>query len=135
MRTYSLTFLEEDYVSLQKLLSANAGVENGAYLLCRQAQMATETRLLVAEVIPIEAEHILEASPVHMKIASPSYRQAMKRADEQKSGFVFVHTHPTGVKGHSPQDDREELSLFKTAHIRIHHDVVHASLIFTNGSL
>ena len=127
MRRYSLTFLEEDYASLREVLAANAGVENGAYLLCRQAHTLTETRLLVREVIPIEAEHILEASPVHMKIASPSYRRAMKRADEQKCGFVFVHTHPNSAEGHSSQDDREEAPLFRTAYARVHNEVVHAS--------
>jgi len=132
MRRYSLSFLEDDYTQLRGFLAANAGVENGAYLLCRQAHTPIETRLLVREVIPIEAEHILEASPVHMKIASPSYRRAMKRADEQKCGFVFVHTHPYSTDGHSVQDDCEEVPLFKTAYIRIHNDAVHSSLVFTD---
>jgi hypothetical protein len=132
MKRYSLTFLEEDYVYLQTLLRANAGVENGAYLLCRQAHMPTETRLLVSEVIPIKAEHILEVSPIHMKIASPSYRGAMKRADEQRCGFVFVHTHPNSNEAHSEQDDREERSLFRTAYTRIHNDTIHASLVFND---
>jgi molybdopterin/thiamine biosynthesis adenylyltransferase len=132
MRLYSVTFLEEDYLSLQRLLAANAEVENGAYLLCRQAHTPAETRLLVREVIPIEAQHVLEASPVHMKIASASFRRAMKKANDEKCGFVFVHTHPNSLKGHSAQDDREENSLFRTAYIRIHTDIVHASLVFTS---
>jgi len=132
MRRYSLTILEEDYAELRRTLAASAGVENGAYLLCRQARTPTETKLLVREVISIEAEHILEASPVHMKIASPSYRRAMKRADEHKCGFVFVHTHPNSNEPHSPQDDREEAPLFRTAYVRIHNDAVHASLVFND---
>jgi hypothetical protein len=135
MRRYSLTFLEEDYAQLRVFLAANAGVENAAYVLCRQSHSPTETRLLVREIIPIEAAHVLEASPVHMKIASPSYRGAMKRADNQKSGFVFVHSHPNSIEGHSAQDDREEAPLFRTAYVRIHGDVVHASLIFTDQGL
>jgi ThiF family protein len=135
MRRYSLTILEEDYTQLQRVLTTNAGVENGAYLLCRQAQTPAETRLLVREVIPIEAEHLLEVSPVHMKIASPSYRRAMKRADEQKCGFVFVHTHPNSDAPHSLQDDREEAPLFKTAYARIHNDVTHASLVINERGI
>jgi hypothetical protein len=132
MTSYSLTFLDEDYARLRHRLESNPKVENGAYLLCRQSRTPLETRLLVHEVIPIEAAHVLEASAVHMKIASSSFRRAMKRADERKSAFVFVHSHPNGYEGHSPQDDREEAPLFRTAYARIHHDVVHASLVFTD---
>jgi len=135
MRRYSLTFVEDDYTRLRELLAANAGVENGAYLLCRQAHTPAETRLLVHEVIPIEPEYVLEASSVHMKIASVSYRRAMKRADEAKCGFAFVHTHPKSIEGHSNQDDLEETSLFRTAYIRVHNDVVHASIVFTDGGV
>jgi len=132
MKRYSLTFLEEDYAELRNLLRANRGVENAAYLLCRQSQTADETRLLVKEIVPIEAEHVLEASPVHMKIASVSFRRAMMLADKNKCGFAFVHTHPGGYKAHSDQDDREEAPLFRTAYARIHNDAIHSSLVFTN---
>lgn len=132
MTRYSLTFLEDDHARLRECLAASRGVENAAYLLCRQSRTPTETRLLVRDVIPIDPEHVLEASPVHMKIASPSFRRAMKRADEQKCGFVFVHTHPGGHEDHSPQDDVEEAPLFRTAYARIHADIVHASLVFTD---
>jgi hypothetical protein len=130
MRRYSLTFLQDDYARLQRILAANSGVENGAYLLCRQAYTQAETRLLVREVLAIDNEDLLEASAVHMKIASRSYRRAMKRADEERCGFVFVHTHPNSLEGHSGQDDLEETSLFRTAYVRIHNDVAHASLVF-----
>ena len=56
----------------------------------------------------------------------------MKRANDTKCGFVFVHTHPLNYEFHSPQDDREEAPLFRTAYNRIHNDAVHASLVFTD---
>lgn len=128
---YSITFLEDDYSRLCESLSLSSDVESAAYILCRQARTDSETRLLVREIIPVQVEHLLEVSPVHMSIASASFRAAMKRADQLKCSFVFVHTHPGGYAAHSEQDDREELPLFRTAYSRIHHDVVHASLVFT----
>lgn len=135
MKRYSVTILEEDFLRLRAVLTANGGVENAAYLLCRQAHTPNETRLLVREIIPIDRAHVLEASPAHMKIASPSYRGAMKRADEEGCGFIFVHTHLGGNGAHSSQDDREEALLFRTAYSRIHNDIVHASLVITRGEI
>src|SRR5215470_14585633 len=125
---YSITFVEDDFEQLRRVLARSSGVENAAYLLCRQGRTEKETRLLVREVIPLEPEHVLEASPAHMKIGSASFRRAMKRADQEKCCFVFVHTHPDGHPSHSQQDDCEEAPLFRTAYNRIHTEAVHASL-------
>jgi molybdopterin/thiamine biosynthesis adenylyltransferase len=130
MTRYTLTFLEADYGRLREALVSIQKVENAAYLICRISRSESEVRLLVREVIPVQREHILEASAAHMKIASISFRAAMKRADAQKSAFVFVHTHPNGYPNHSPQDDREEAPLFRTAYARIHNDsAIHASVV------
>src|SRR4051812_49391251 len=115
MSKYTLTILEGDYDGLRQSLNSAPGVENAAYLVCRMSRSESETRLLVRDVIPVEPEHILEAGPAHMKIASLSFRSAMKRADAQKGAFVFVHTHPQGHPEHSAQDDVEEAPLFRTA--------------------
>lgn len=132
---YTMTFMEQDYEHLQEVLRRHPDVENAAYLLCRLSRTDSEVRFLVREIIPVAQEHQLEASSSHMKIASASYRAAMKRADEEKSSFVFVHTHPNGYSRHSPQDDREEAPLFRTAYVRVHNDAVHASLVLTGGSI
>jgi len=132
---YSITFVEDDFEQLRRVLARSSGVENAAYLLCRQGRTEKETRLLVREVIPLEPEHVLEASPAHMKIGSASFRRAMKRADQEKCCFVFVHTHPDGHPSHSQQDDCEEAPLFRTAYNRIHTEAVHASLIFCAGEM
>jgi hypothetical protein len=135
MTRYTVTFLEDDYDQLRRALSTQEGMENAAYFLCRQSRTARETRLLVREIIPTKSEHVLEASSSHMKIASASFRSAMKRADELKCGFGFVHTHPQGFEKHSPQDDREEAPLFRTAYNRIHNDTPHVSLVFSEGGV
>jgi molybdopterin/thiamine biosynthesis adenylyltransferase len=136
MTRYTLTFLEADFEQLREALNSSPDVENAAYLICRISRSESEVRLLVREVIPVEREHILEASAAHMKIASISFRTAMKRADAQKCSFVFVHTHPDGQPNHSGQDDREEAPLFRTAYARIHSETtIHASLVFTGGKI
>ena len=136
MSRYTLTFLEADFDQLRKVLNSASEVENAAYLICRMSGSESEVRLLVREVIPVQREHILEASAAHMKIASISFRTAMKRADAQKSAFVFVHTHPGGHPHHSAQDDSEEAPLFRTAYARVHTDAaIHASLILCNGKI
>ncbi len=135
MTRYTITFLDDDYDELRRALTATPDVENAAYLLFRQSRTPNETRLLVREAIPTKAEHILEASAAHMRIASASFRHALKRAHETKCGFGFVHTHPLGYETHSPQDNREEEKLFRTAYNRVRSDVVHASLIFTDGEV
>lgn len=104
-----------------------------AYLLCRVAVTEEEIRLLVREMMPVEAEDIISASKGHMQIKSRSFLRAMKRAQLTKQCFVFAHSHPKHVQKHSPQDDEEESKLFKTAFIRIDNVPVHASIVFSSA--
>jgi len=136
MTRYTLTFLEEDFERLQQSLTSFPAVENAAYLICRLSRSESEARLLVREVIAVQRDHIVEASAVYMKIASISFRTAMKQANARKCSFVFVHTHPEGKPDHSGQDDREEKPLFRTAYSRVHNDAaIHASLVFCGSKI
>jgi molybdopterin/thiamine biosynthesis adenylyltransferase len=78
----------------------------------------------------VKADEIEEASQRHMRIPSRSFLRAIKRAAETKQAFVFVHSHPADVPGHSAQDDREEVKLCRTVHIRAEAAPVHGSLVF-----
>lgn len=127
---YSVTFLEADYEILETHLAASKD-EQAAFLICRISQNEQETRLLVREILPVTGADIVDQSPVHMKIAPRAYTRAMKRADDQKSCLLFVHSHPTGYPDHSQQDDLEEAKLFKTAYTRIRTPGVHGSLVLT----
>jgi len=128
---YTMTFLESTYDELLTHLWADRTVEQAAYLLCRIVRSSNEVRLLIRSIWPVLAEDIEEASGEHMKIASRSFRRVMKLADQRGECFVFVHSHPEQVPFHSDQDDRTELALFTTAYNRIHHDVVHASVVLS----
>jgi len=129
---YTISFAERAYERLAShLFSGNT--EMAAYLLCRVGLCGDEVRLLVREVIPVEANDVISASASHMKIRSRSFLRAMKRAHQTEQCFVFVHSHPEGVSKHSPQDDSEEHQLFRTAYIRIASAPVHASVVFPTG--
>ncbi len=132
---YSITFFERELNLLSDHLVGIPNVERAAYLLCRPVDTASQVRLIVREVLPVEDSDILESSSHHMKIAPQSFIRVMKRADETKSCFVFVHSHPDGYPEHTSQDNAEESKLFSTAYIRIRTAGVHGSLIFRQSGI
>jgi hypothetical protein len=131
---YSVTFLEREYDALEAHLAASKD-EQAAFLICRIAQTENETRLLVRDCVPVTGDDVIEQSPVHMKIAPRAYIRAMKRANDEKSCLLFVHSHPNGYPDHSSQDDVEEAKLFKTAYTRIRTPGVHGSLVLTSRGI
>lgn len=128
---YALTFPQVLFDELVSHLFASPESEQAAYLLCRWATGWEELRLLAREVVPVQADEIEGSSRRHMCITSRSFLRALKRAAETKQAFVFVHSHPADVPAHSAQDDREEVRLFRTAHIRADAAPLHGSLVFS----
>lgn len=128
---YSITFAEVDYRSLTDHLRQSGSTEQAAYLLCSLSVTASESRLLVREVVPVLPEETISASGRHMEIAPQSFMRAMKRADTGRLSFVFVHSHPDGPTCHSSQDDITEPSLFQTAYTRINGKAIHASIVIS----
>ncbi len=126
---YSISFTEIDYRALTDHLRQPGSTEQAAYLLCSLSVTASESRLLVREVVPVLPEEIISASGSHMEIAPQSFMRAMKRADTEHLSFVFVHSHPEGPASHSPKDDITEPTLFRTAYTRINGKAIHASIV------
>jgi len=131
---YQIAFLESQFEALQHHLFGQDGSEQAAFLLARQVTTAESVRWLVRKVIPVELPDVISSSNVHMSIASRAYLRAMKEADSTRSCFIFVHSHPNGLQEFSKQDDSEEGALFQTAYTRIHHELLHASLVFADRS-
>jgi molybdopterin/thiamine biosynthesis adenylyltransferase len=129
---YSISFYEPEYRALVEHLFADRANEQAGYLLCKLSSSSEQTRLLVREFMPVRAEDVLGASAGHMEIRSTSFMRAMKRADQTRHCFIFVHSHPSGVREHSRQDDVEEKKLFETAYVRIGTPGVHASLVLSD---
>ena len=127
---YTVSFEETGYDQLTKhLFSGNT--EMAAYLLCRVAQCDEELRLLVREIIPVEADDVISASTGHMSIRSRSFLRVLKRAHLTGQCFIFTHSHPKNVPNHSPQDDEEEKKLFATTFVRVENAPIHASIVFS----
>jgi molybdopterin/thiamine biosynthesis adenylyltransferase len=130
---YTVSMQESHYEALTAHLFPDRKAERAAYLLCSLSTSAEEKRLLVQEVIPVAAEHIDDSSDRHMTIDQPSYLRALKMAARSHRCFVFAHSHPSGYTSHSPQDDKTELPLFRTAYVRIHNqEAVHASIVLSD---
>lgn len=129
---YTLSILEDDFERLRQHLFAGHVVERAGYLLCRLSSTARETRLLVREFFPVADLHVKRATAGEMLIDRRSYVEAMQRADRDQSGLVFVHSHPLGPSGHSSRDDLELPKLFEACRVRIRHDVLHASFVFSD---
>lgn len=129
---YTITFFEDDYKLLTDHLFSKGEVEQAAYLRCRLSVTDSEVRLLIRQVVTVTSEDIEVQTDSHMKIKASSFLRVMKQADQKKENFVFVHSHPNGLREHSKQDDIEEAMLFKTAYIRIRTGGVHASIVFSN---
>ena len=129
---YSVTFREEDYEALVAHLFSYGDSERAAYLLCRPSISENETRLIVKEIIPVQDHEVAESSRAHMIIPSLSFRHVLKRADETKQCFVFVHSHPPEIPYHSEQDNSEERKMFKTTYIRVSTKGVHGSIVISS---
>jgi hypothetical protein len=130
---YSLTFLEQHYKALTDHLFVDREIERAAYLLCAVAISEEETTLLVREVIAVIPDDVESASAHDIVIRQHSYRRALKSAHLANASFVLVHSHPEEYPTHSPQDDKEESALFRSAYSRIHTErAVHASIVISN---
>jgi len=88
---------------------------------------------LVRQVIPVLDAELLDQARSHLTIPARSFLPVLKRAEREQAAFVFVHSHPREVPGHSNQDDREEPGLFRTAYNRITTlGAAHASLVLSD---
>ncbi|MCL5667163.1 MAG: ThiF family adenylyltransferase [Patescibacteria group bacterium] len=129
---YSLTFLEPEYSQLIEHLFKDASTERAAYLLCRPSSGSEDSRLLVQEVIPVMPNELESASATSLSIPSTSFMRALKKANNTKRSFVFVHSHPETTPNFSTQDDKEEQKLFRTTYNRITRSNLHGSLVFSS---
>jgi molybdopterin/thiamine biosynthesis adenylyltransferase len=127
---YTVTFLGEQYNLLQNHLFKDEN-EQAAYLLCSLSQTDNEARLLVNEVIPVEAAHIENNSPMGIHYTYKSYVPVIRKARDSNQCFILVHCHPKGEAKYSEIDDLNEPELLEYAYKRID-DKIHGSLLFTN---
>lgn len=129
---YTLSFREETFRAIGADLFSDMAVERAGYLFCRPSVTRTETRLVAREFIAVAPGDLLSASSTGLSIASRSYVRAMQRADRNGEALFFIHSHPRGVAEFSGTDDEEEPPFFAAVHRRVHHDLVHGSIVFAD---
>jgi hypothetical protein len=96
-----------------------------------KGQTTSASTILIREVLPVYNADIESADSASMSIRSRAYLRAIKKAEETHQCFFFVHSHPLGQNDFSTQDNMEERALFRTAHVRIHGDLIHGSIVFS----
>ena len=129
---YTLTITEENEQRLRKVIFSAADKEGAAYLLCGASNSSEEIRLVVRDVVPVDAAHYLIREVDRLSIASASYASVAKRAQATGASILFVHSHPTCVPYFSVQDDREEPKLMDFFQARAPNKL-HGSLMIPNG--
>ena len=121
--------------ALRAALFENVGIEGAAYVLFREAQIASDpwdrrrhTKLLVREVNPILP---VSADGMHVTWDTASYVALLQRAQREEMVLGIAHSHPTGPAGFSGQDDANEAELLRTACNRNGTTAKLVSLLFT----
>lgn len=133
---YTLTLLERHIEELRGLTIKEDGLERPAILLCGVSTInndlwdgGSECRFLAKEIIPVPDTEIVEHSQTSLKWETNTFRDAMKKAQEQNLAICLVHSHPDGADSFSQTDDENERELFSTIQKRNGNEIPNLSLI------
>jgi len=127
----TLRMLDHQVEQLNSLLFSRTDVESAAYLRCAVVQHGNDITFLVRDVIPVADQHYLIRERDRLSIASDSFIPVLKHVRGRDEAFVFIHTHPDGLRAFSRQDNREEERLFATVRRRAS-GRPHVSIVFTD---
>ncbi|MDU2612774.1 MAG: Mov34/MPN/PAD-1 family protein, partial [Pseudomonas aeruginosa] len=110
-----IVLLEPHEAALRLLLQRENGAEASAYVLFGKADISADpwsgvprTRLISHEVIPVAADEMVSASPVHVTWSTRGFMRILGIAKERGLVAGLVHTHPNAAAFFSDQDDRNE---------------------------
>ena len=116
-----IVLLEPHESALRLLLQRENGAEASAYVLFGKADISADpwsgvprTRLISHEVIPVAADEMVSASPVHVTWSTRGFMRVLGIAKERGLVAGLVHTHPNAAAFFSDQDDRNESELART---------------------
>jgi len=116
-----IVLLEPHEAALRSLLRRNDGSEASAYVLFGRADISADPwsglpriRLISHEVVPVAADEMVSASPVHVTWSTRGFMHILGGAKERGLVAGLVHTHPNAAAFFSDQDDRNEAELART---------------------
>ncbi len=129
MNTFCLTLREDHYSELRRLTEPASGHEGAAILLCRTVEVefdpwdcAPRTKLISAEVLPIEATAILSSlqRPTSRILTVPVRWKVQQSRAQELEGLVIaiVHSHRRHFEAFSGQDNHDEPGLVELAQHR-----------------
>jgi molybdopterin/thiamine biosynthesis adenylyltransferase len=138
MTGYSLTLREVQLDEIKAALIRPDHDEHAAYLICRTATIGRDpwdrdrhVKLLVREVLPVEASDIVEATAGYVTWLTRSLASALKRAEAIGGVVAVIHSHPSGHYSFSSQDDANEPDLLRMVQNRNSPEAMLPSLILT----
>ena len=129
---HTLSLRGDTFEAIGSYLFSDNSVERAGYLFCRISRTDDETRMIARDFVAVSPGEVVAASTTGMTIASRSYIRAMQRADQNGEAILFVHSHPKGVARFSERDDEQEAPFFEAVYRRVHHDLVHGSIVFAD---
>lgn len=122
MTVYSLALRTEDLETLKSHLIREDACERAAYLLCRKArsehdpwERQAHEQFLVARIIPVPENDIIESTPVRVSWHTRSFVRTLKEAAINDLIVAVIHNHPSGRPDFSEQDDANEPDLLQGA--------------------
>lgn len=130
----SLIFSNACAQRLQEALRASPFVERAAFLLCTEVCTDRIRKLLVTDVVAVQAKDYLRQHEAGTSLASAAYASVVKIARAANRSIVFVHSHPQGALFFSAQDDREEPKLIEFFQARVP-GRTHGALVVCDGEM
>jgi len=119
MTTFSIVGLEEHEAALRAALFEKHGIEGAAYVVFREAQVASDpwdrqrhSKLLIREVIPIVS---ISADGMQVTWDTASYIALLQRVQREELVLGIAHSHPGGPARFSEHDSANEADLLRTA--------------------
>ena len=126
----SLSLTEEQHAKLHCILHPGDGLEAVAFLLCGRRAGQNIHRLVAKEVYCLPKDAYISRSEIHVKWSTDYIVEPIfDKAEKEKLSVVKIHSHPSGCKYFSQQDDESDEKLFPCITSWVEADIPHVSAI------
>jgi molybdopterin/thiamine biosynthesis adenylyltransferase len=132
--SHRVVLLEAHRAALHAHLFDRPGIEGAAFVLCGEAAVPGQQKLISQAVLPIAPEDFLRRERYGLTITSRALMRATKLARQRNGSLLFAHSHPDGPAHFSAQDDQEERSLLPFLRSRVP-GRSHGTLVLTDTQI
>lgn len=138
MSVLDVVMQDQHLAFLRERLMDGTGIERAAYLLFGVSQIksdpfvgAPRTRLLLRDVLPVEADEVKSADSLHVSWSTARFVKLLACTEKAGLHVGIAHSHPAGPNSFSAQDDRNEKDLWTLARNRNGDDSIMPSVLVT----